>query len=226
MREIVVDTETTGLEPQAGHRVVEIGCVELVDRVPTGRTWQTYLNPDRDVPAAAFEVHGLKAEFLATKPRFTEVVHDFLAFLGDATLVMHNAEFDRAFLNAELERVGAPQLSTARLVDTLELARRKYPGAAASLDALCRRFSIDAQDRSKYGGHGALLDAQLLAQVYLRLAPARQQGLALVNRAAADGAAGNPAAPRPPRPHGATGVEAAAHAAFVHTALKSPIWRS
>ena len=221
MREIVVDTETTGLEPQAGNRVVEIGCVELVDRAPTGRTWQTYLNPDREVPAGAFEVHGLSTEFLATKPRFAEVVDDFLAFLGDATLIMHNAEFDRGFLNAELERLSAPTLSSARVVDTLELARRKYPGASASLDALCRRFSIDATARTY---HGALLDARLLTQVYLRLAPARQPGLALVNRnSPTPTATARPT--RAPRAHAATAHEAAAHAAFVHT-LKRAIWRS
>lgn len=233
MREVVVDTETTGLEPQAGHRVVEIGCVELVDHTPTGREYQTYLNPDRDVPAAAFEVHGLSSEFLSTKPRFAEVADDFLAFLGDATLVMHNAEFDRSFLNAELERLAAPTLSPARVVDTLELARRKYPGAAASLDALCRRFSIDTQDRLSRAGHGALLDAQLLVEVYLRLVgvtPGRQPGLALVAEpvmqpGAAPAAERSTTAPRPPRPHAATADEATAHAAFVET-LKTPIWRS
>src|SRR5690606_37349522 len=165
MREIILDTETTGLDPAAGDRIVEIACLELVNHLPTGRTFQRYLNPERAVSAGALEVHGLSDAFLAKQPRFADIVDQLLAFIGDATLVIHNAEFDVGFLNAELARCGRPPLQ-GKVIDTLQMARQKFPGAQASLDALCRRFSIDNSARSK---HGALLDSELLAEVYLEL---------------------------------------------------------
>ena len=176
MREIVFDTETTGFEPGEGHRVVEIGLVELEDHFPTGRTLQFYLNPERDVPIESQRVHGLSAEFLADKPLFAHVADEFLEFVGDAVLVIHNASFDMKFINAELTRAGRTPLSMARTIDTIEIAKRKIPGARYSLDELCRRFSIDLTARSK---HGALLDAELTAQVYLELVGGRQRGLML-----------------------------------------------
>ncbi len=222
MREIVLDTETTGLEPAEGHRIVEIGCVELVNHVPSGNTWQTYLDPERDMPTAAFEVHGLTTEFLATQPRFAEIVDKFLEFVGDDKLVIHNAGFDLAFINAELGRIGSPAILPARAVDTVRLARRKFPGAPASLDALCRRFDIDASSRTR---HGALLDAGLLAQVYLELVGGRQPGLGLARAAADQSTTGDQGTvARPPRPHAPPHDEAAAHAAFVDS-LTDPIWR-
>ena len=224
MREIVLDTETTGLDPASGHRVVEIACLELVNHLPSGRHFQRYLNPDRDMPEDAYEVHGLSAVFLADKPRFHEIVDELLSFIGGAPLVIHNAEFDIRFLNAELTRAGMPALETALAVDTLQMARRKYPGAPASLDALCRRFNIDNSARSL---HGALLDAELLAEVYLELIGGRQAGFDLVQAeviaAAAIAAAAGPA--RPPRPHMATPEELIAHTALLDS-LKQPLWRS
>ena len=222
MREVVVDTETTGLDPAEGHRIVEIGCLELVNHVPTGREYQTYLNPDRDMPSGAFEVHGLSAAFLADKSRFAEVADAFLDFIGDDKLVIHNAGFDLGFINAELGRIERPPLPRSRAIDTVEIARRKFPGAPGNLDALCRRFAIDATARSR---HGALLDAGLLASVYLALIGGRQPGLGLAARAAAAATAEVAAtAARPPRPHAPTDAETAAHAAFVD-GLKDPIWR-
>ena len=227
MREVVVDTETTGLDPGAGDRIVEVGCIELVNHIPTGRDYQAYINPERAMPTAAFEVHGLSDEFLAGKPRFAEIADDFLGFLGDDKLVIHNAGFDLGFINAELERLGRPPLGAARAIDTVTLARRKFPGAPASLDALCRRFAIDASARER---HGALLDAGLLADVYLALIGGRQPGLSLAagpgnGPAAVDSAAPATAAPaRAPRPHAPSDEEVAAHAAFVDT-LKEPLWR-
>lgn len=229
MREVVLDTETTGLDPGSGHRIVEIGCVELVNHLPTGREYQTYLNPDRDVPEEAFEVHGLATAFLATKPRFAEVVDDFLAFLGSSRLIIHNAEFDLAFLNAELERLSYPRLSPQRSLDTLELARRQAPGAPANLDALARRFALDTQARRV---HGALVDARILAEVYLRLTGGRQPALLLKAGEARETlasprpgiGASAPTAVRAARPHAASGDEQAAHAAFIDR-VTDPIWR-
>ena len=231
MREVVLDTETTGLDPGSGHRIVEIGCVELVNHVPTGREYQTYLNPDRDVPEEAFEVHGLATAFLATKPRFAEVVDDFLAFLGSSRLIIHNAEFDLAFLNAELERLSYPRLSPHRSLDTLELARRQAPGAPANLDALARRFALDTQARRV---HGALVDARILAEVYLRLTGGRQPALGLAGEAREAPKASAPIsvrAARPAsrsytegRPHAASDDEQTAHAACIER-LGDPIWR-
>lgn len=222
MREIVIDTETTGLDPLAGHRIVEIAAVELVHHVPTGRKYHCYVNPERDMPVDAFAVHGLSSEFLAAHPTFAAVVDEFIAFVAGDPLVAHNVEFDLAFLNAEMERIGRPRLAPA-LVDTLALARRRFPGAPASLDALCRRFSIDLSDREK---HGAEIDCLLLAEVYVELLGGRQPGLdftidAAVALAAAAGPGIGPA--RPARPHAASAEELVAHAAMVAT-LTAPLW--
>jgi len=174
LREIVLDTETTGFDPEAGDRIVEIGCVEIFNQIPTGKTWHTYLNPERDMPRSAFEVHGLSVEFLEDKPLFGAVIDDFMEFIGEADLVIHNAAFDIGFLNAEMDAVSAGRISMTRVVDTLSLARRKNPAGPNSLDALCRRFGIDNSSRTL---HGALLDAELLAEVYLELKGGRQAGL-------------------------------------------------
>lgn len=224
MREIVLDTETTGLDPEAGHRVVEIGCVELVNHVPTGQHRQFYINPERDMPEEAFKVHGLSAEFLADKPCFAEVAKDFLAFVREDILVIHNAEFDLKFLNAELVRLGFPPIPAERAVDTVGLARRRFPGAQASLDALCRRFEIDLSARSL---HGALLDCQLLASVYLELRGGRQPGLTLdtVGAAATAAVAAVKRQFREPRPHQPSEAELEAHARML-AMLKEPIWQT
>ncbi|MBF0252029.1 MAG: DNA polymerase III subunit epsilon, partial [Alphaproteobacteria bacterium] len=176
MREIALDTETTGLNPKSGHRVVEIGCVEMVNHIATGEVFHVYINPERDMPEEAFRVHGLSEAFLRDHPVFAKVVDDFLEFVGDAPLVIHNAAFDMGFLNAELEKAGRPKLEMARAVDTVQIARKKFPGAQANLDALCKRFGIDNSNREL---HGALLDARLLADVYLELMGGRQTGLGL-----------------------------------------------
>jgi DNA polymerase III subunit epsilon len=226
MREIVLDTETTGLDPLTGDRVVEIGCIELFNRIPTGQTFHRYVNPERDMPASAFEVHGLSTDFLKDKPPFAEVAEDFLGFVGDAALVIHNAAFDAAFLNSELERVGKPLIARDRLVDTLLLARRRHPGAANRLDDLCARYGIDNTRRSK---HGALLDAELLAEVYIELTGARQAALGL-ELVTADKAAEREritvvqARPVPLMPR-VTAEDRAAHRAFVATLGESAIWR-
>jgi DNA polymerase-3 subunit epsilon len=177
MREIVLDTETTGLDPFQGHRVVEIGCVELVNRIPSGLTFHRYLNPERDMPAEAHAVHGLSVEFLADKPFFADVAQELIEFLGDAPLVIHNAGFDLAFLNAEFDRAGRAAIARERAVDTLTLARRRHPASSNRLDDLCARYRIDASRRTK---HGALLDAELLAEVYAELVGGRQALLGLV----------------------------------------------
>lgn len=228
MRQVIVDTETTGLSPASGHRVVEIGCIELKNYLPTGREYHTYLDPERDMPAQAQEVHGLSAEFLAGKPKFADIAQEFLDFLGDSPLVMHNASFDLSFINAELARAARPPLEAARSVDTVAMARQKYPGQHASLDALCRRFGIDLSVREK---HGALLDAKLLARVYLELIGGREPGLELAagDNAAADGSAPDDEQHRPRGRRGQNAAigpsaeELAAHAAFV-ARLKDPIW--
>ncbi|MEN3952249.1 DNA polymerase III subunit epsilon [Iodidimonas sp. SYSU 1G8] len=218
-REIVLDTETTGFDPLQGDRVVEIGCVELVNHMPTGRTFHVYLNPDRDMPTAAFNVHGLSEEFLSDKPRFREVVDDFLAFTEDATLIAHNASFDVNFLNAELSRVKRAMIPGDRVIDTLALARRKFPGANNSLDALCRRFQIDNSSRTL---HGALLDSELLAEVYLELIGGRQPGLVL-SVESSRALVVVKRQQRPARPHAATEEELAAHAAFI-ARLPNALW--
>jgi DNA polymerase-3 subunit epsilon len=222
MREIVLDTETTGLDPLSGHRVVEIGCIELVNHMPTGREFHFYVNPERDIPAEAEAVHGLSRTFLADKPLFSSLADDLLGFIGDAPIIAHNAGFDMGFINAELRRAGKAPLAFDRTIDTVMLARRKFPGAQASLDALCRRFQIDLSDRGK---HGALLDAKLLAKVYLELVGGREPGLLL---ASATEVATGPVevetrTARPPRSHQASAEELAAHAAFI-AKLKNPIW--
>lgn len=178
MREIILDTETTGLDPASGDKIVEIGCVELLNSVPTGKFFHVYLDPERDVPDEAFRVHGLSREFLRGKPKFVEVVDDFVTFIADAQLVIHNAEFDIKFLNAELHSCGRKLLSRERVIDTLALARKKHPGASNSLDALCSRYKIDNSRRTK---HGALLDAEILADVYIELTGGRQTVFVLQN---------------------------------------------
>ncbi|MEL0012665.1 MAG: DNA polymerase III subunit epsilon [Alphaproteobacteria bacterium] len=222
MREIVLDTETTGLDPNSGHRIVEIGCVETRHHITTGESFHVYINPERDMPEEAFNVHGLSEQFLSDKPVFAEVVEDLLSFIGDAPLVIHNADFDMKFLNAELKRVGRPLLDRDRAVDTVTMARRKFPGAQANLDALCRRFEIDLSRRDK---HGALLDAELLADVYLQLRGGAQPGLELAGDTSRAGGASvaieRPA--RPPRAHVPSAEELAAHAALVES-LKDPVW--
>jgi DNA polymerase-3 subunit epsilon len=177
MRRIALDTETTGLSPKDGHRVVEIGCVELDGNIPTGNEWHSYVNPDRAMPEAAFAVHGLSEEFLKKKPRFKDIAEDFLRFIKGGELVIHNAKFDIGFLNSELKMASMPLIEIQKTIDTVHLAREKIPGAAASLDALCKRFEIDLSLREK---HGALLDAKLLAEVYLQLTGGRQSSLSLV----------------------------------------------
>lgn len=177
MREIILDTETTGLNPGDGHRIIEIGCLELENHLPTGRTYHQYINPERDIPVEAFNIHGISEEFLADKPVFKDIVEEFLDFISDSTLVIHNAGFDMKFLNYELVKAKHPKLKYSRTVDTLMMAREKFPGSPANLDALCRRFKIDNSNRTK---HGALLDSELLAEVYLELKGGRQQHLTLV----------------------------------------------
>ncbi len=222
MREIVLDTETTGLDPAAGHRIVEVACLELLYHVPTGRTFHHYLNPEREMSEEALAVHGLSDEFLADKPRFPEVAQGLLDFIEESKLVIHNASFDIGFLNAELKRSGRPGLDAGRAIDTVRLARNRFPGAQVSLDALCRRFEID---NSKRTFHGALLDCELLAEVYLELLGGRQPGLDLAQKRAR--AASAPASERPrrePRPHAPSAEESATHEQMLEK-IAGPIWR-
>ncbi len=228
MREIVLDTETTGFEPEEGDRIVEIGAVELIGHVPTGRTYHQYINPQRAMPQGAFEVHGLGDDFLRDKPLFKDIAQAFVDFVGDAKLVIHNAAFDMKFLNAELGWVNRPLLPMDQALDTLAIARKRFPGSPASLDALCRRFGIDNSSRTL---HGALLDSEILAEVYLELIGGRQPDLVLANdgpkKSAGDGDGGEwRARPRdvalPPR---VTPQEQAAHAAFIDTLGDDPLWK-
>jgi len=223
MREIVLDTETTGLDPLAGHRVVEVGCIELINTVATGKTFHAYFNPEMLMPAGAQDVHGLSDEFLADKPRFAERVEELLEFIGDAQLVIHNAQFDIGFLNAELDRAGKSKLVNA-YIDTVSMARKKFPGQRVSLDALCERFGVDNSSRTK---HGALLDSELLAEVYLELTGGRQRDLGLAPEMAARVVAGIALAAggtiRPARPHAPSAGELAAHVAFL-AKLNDPLW--
>jgi DNA polymerase III subunit epsilon len=226
VREIVFDTETTGLDPYRGDRLVEIGCIELLNRIPSGQTFHRYVNPQRDMPAEAFAVHGLSGEFLKDKPFFAEVADDLAAFIGDAPLVAHNASFDLSFINAELERAGKPLVARDRVVDTLMLARRKHPGSANRLDDLCARYGIDSSRRVK---HGALLDAELLAEVYLELVGGRQAQLILVDAGSDRAAAGSARAivirPRPiALPPRLTPADLAAHLEFRASLGEKPIW--
>jgi DNA polymerase-3 subunit epsilon len=225
MREIVLDTETTGLDPLRGDRLVEVGCIELINHMPTGQSFHRYMNPEREMSAEAFAVHGLSTEFLASKPFFHEVVDEFLAFIGDAPLVIHNASFDVGFINAELDRIKRAPIPRERLVDTLLLARRKHPGVSNRLDDLCSRYAIDNSHRTK---HGALLDAELLAEVYVDLIGARQSQLILASESQEIriGVAGE--TPRRQRlvPLMAriTNAEREAHRAFIATLGDKPIW--
>ena len=226
MREIVLDTETTGLEPQEGHRIVEIGGVELLNHMPTGRTFHKYLNPKRSMPQEAFDVHGLGDDFLRDKPLFEQVAQEFREFVGDARLVIHNAAFDMKFLNAELDWAGFPKLPMDQALDTLVIARKKFPGSPASLDALCRRFGIDNSAREK---HGALLDSEILAEVYLELIGGRQPDFSL-NTVTSQSATTQDetwtASARPePLPSRLTEEEKANHAAFVDGLSSEPVWR-
>ena len=224
MREIALDTETTGLDPKAGHRIVEIGCVEMINRVATGNVFHQYINPERDMPEEAKAIHGLSEEFLITHPVFAKTVDKFLEFIGTAQLVIHNAEFDMRFINAELALVGKEPIAMDRTTDTVRMARKKFPGAPANLDALCRRFNIDNSNREL---HGALLDARLLADVYLELTGGRQTNLGLeTNGLVVAGANPNePRAQRQARTFAPSAEEEAAWTAFVDT-LENPIWRN
>ncbi|MEF3367322.1 DNA polymerase III subunit epsilon [Methylocystis sp. 9N] len=223
MREIVLDTETTGLDPASGHRVVEIGAVEISNLIPTGRYFHRYIDPQRDMPEEAFRVHGLSREFLAQHKVFAEIAVEFLDFIEDAPLVIHNAEFDTRFLNAELAILSLPPLNSARVIDTLAMARRRHPGGPNSLDALCQRYAIDLSRRDK---HGALLDANLLAEVYAELCGGRQAALSLQTvqavRVAASGGDLIRARPEPLAPR-LSAAEEEAHSAFIAT-MKAPIW--
>jgi DNA polymerase-3 subunit epsilon len=225
MREIVFDTETTGLDPYQGHRLIEIGCVELINRFSRGQTFHRHLNPERDVPAEAFAIHGLSYDFLKSQPMFADIAADLLAFVGDAPLIAHNASFDLGFLNAELERIKQAAIPRDRLVDTLQLARRKFPGSSNRLDDLCARFGIDNSRRTK---HGALLDAELLAEVYLELIGARQAQLGLVAVTAVPIMVSNfniSSKTRPvPLPLPISDIERAAHRALVAELGAKAIW--
>ncbi|HEX4411754.1 MAG TPA: DNA polymerase III subunit epsilon [Xanthobacteraceae bacterium] len=225
MREIVFDTETTGLDPYSGDRMVEIGCIELLNRFPTGNTFHCYFNPERDMPEAAFNVHGLSIDFLKDKPLFADKVEELVAFIADAPLVAHNAMFDLGFLNAELDRVGQAVVARERMVDTLLIARRKHPGASNRLDDLCTRYAIDNSKRVK---HGALLDAELLAEIYVELIEARQAQLVLAQAAAPHRAAGEPILLRTrptPLTERLSVATRAAHRAFIASLGESAIWR-
>ena len=234
MREIVLDTETTGLDPSNGDRIVEIGCLELVNRLPTGKTYHVYINPERDMPREAEAVHGLSAAFLADKPVFAEIAEEFIAFVKGAALIIHNAAFDMKFLNAELALMGRDDLRGAEIIDTLTMARKKFPGAPASLDALCRRFGVDNSGRDL---HGALIDSELLAGVYLELSGGRQPGLVFQadgGPVAAEGAQKPDARPQPRRAARQrretalaprlSAAERAAHHAFLQALPQRAIW--
>lgn len=225
MREIILDTETTGLDPAKGDRLVEIGCIETLNQIPTGIEFHRYINPQRDMPEGAFKVHGLSAEFLSDKPLFATVAEEFLAFIGEARLVIHNAEFDMRFINAELARAGRAAIGNERVIDTLAIARRKFPGSPASLDALADRFQVD---RSGRGKHGALIDSLILAEVYLELSGGRQAALALTSAPAPRPRKAGEAAPLSAKPLALpprlSEAEREAHAAFVATLGKDAVW--
>jgi DNA polymerase-3 subunit epsilon len=223
LRELILDTETTGLDPKDNHRIIELACVELINYIPTGAFWHWYFNPERDVPKAATDVHGLTAAFLTDKPLFGALAGEILAVLGDARLIIHNAAFDIGFLNHEFGRLGHPPINSGRVTDTLALARRKHPGSPNNLDALCRRYSIDNSTRTK---HGALLDSELLAEVYLRLIGAEQAGLDLAAQTVSAKFEGETVIEiRPaPLPPGLTREEEDAHAAFAASLGGNVIW--
>lgn len=227
MREIVFDTETTGFDPETGDRVVEIGALELVNHLPTGRTFHEYINPERPMPAEAFAVHGLGDDFLRDKPKFAQIAAKWAAFIGaDSMLIAHNAQFDLKFMNFELKRAGHPMIAPHRIIDSLALARQKFPGARATLDALCSRFGIDNSSRTL---HGALLDSELLAEVYLELIGGRQPDLVLVSNRKDGGGPQADAGPRAPRPRALptrlTAEEIAAHDDFIAVMGEKAIWR-
>lgn len=226
LREVVLDTETTGLDPRSGHRIIEIGCLELVNFIPSGEVFHTYVNPERGVPRGAFEIHGLSGGFLKQHPVFSDIVELFMGFVGDSPLVIHNASFDLGFLDTELNRLGMPPLQNNKIIDTLALARLKFPGSPASLDALCKRFQINRANRIK---HGALIDAKLLAAVYLELIGGKQRDLVLGGEGQpAEASSHHPRTPRKTphsrRPHKNISSEVAAHNALVNK-LKLPIWK-
>ena len=225
MREIVLDTETTGFDPKGGDRIVEIGCLELFNHIPSGREWHCFIDPERDMPQSAFEVHGLSREFLSGKPLFSDIAQDFLDFIEQDRLIIHNASFDVGFLNTELELAGSASIEMDRVTDTLALARRKHPGASNSLDALCKRYGVDISERTK---HGALIDCILLASVYIELIGGHQAGLDLARgaRAASGGnAASASASARPvPLPPRLSASESQAHQEFVATLGPKALW--
>lgn len=222
MREIALDTETTGFDPATGDRVVEIGCVEMHNRVRTGKFYHVYLNPERDMPQAAFQVHGLSSQFLSDKPLFSAIAQEFIDFIADSPLVIHNAQFDMKFLNAELSRIGREMIAFERAIDTVGIARRKFPGAPAKLDALCKRFNIDLSARVK---HGALLDAELLADVYLELMGGRQEAMQLATQQAVAERfeEGQPATTIASRRFPVSEEELAMHEAFLKK-IKDALW--
>jgi len=225
MREISLDTETTGLDPFTGHRVIEIGCVEMYDRIRTGKTFQAYINPQRDVPEEAFRVHGISNAFLADKPVFANIAKEWLEFIGDSRLVIHNAQFDMKFLNFELELLDLPTIPLDRATDTIAIARRKYPGAPAKLDALCKRFNIDLSARTY---HGALLDAELLADVYLELMGGRQGAMQLTSESSQSSNETLHAAPKqiiPARSFPPSAEELDIHEEFIKS-IKNPLWKT
>ncbi len=223
MREIVLDTETTGLNPNSGDRVIEIGCVELINHMPSGETYQQYINPERDMPAESFRIHGLSEAFLSDYPLFAEIVDSFLDFIGDDKLVIHNAGFDIKFLNAELDRLGFSPLPMSQAIDTVQIARSRYPGASASLDDLCRRFGVDNTARTL---HGALLDSSLLADVYIDLIGAREPGFDLAareNKFTNDTKSRRERVTRPARPHEPSAVEREQHETLI-ARIPDSIW--
>lgn len=223
VREIALDTETTGLKPEEGHRIVEIGCVEMMNGIPTGQEFHTYINPERDVPAEASAISGITTEFLKPHPLFINVVDDFLAFIGTSTLIIHNARFDMGFINHELGRLKRPLLPATRATDTVMMARRRFPGSPANLNALCKRFQIDLSTRDK---HGAIVDARLLARVYLELKGGRQTQLVLEsNSAMASGIAAAPKKVIPPRLFPVSAAELSLHEEALGT-LKNPLWQN
>ncbi len=225
MREVVLDTETTGFDPETGDRIVEIGAVELMGHMATGRTYHQYINPERAMPEEAFQVHGLGDDFLRDKPKFADIGQAFLDFVGDAKLVIHNAKFDIKFLNAELKWMGLPEIPWTQAIDTLDIARKKFPGSPASLDALCRRFNIDNSSRTL---HGALLDSEILAEVYLELIGGRQPdfGLTALSTSASDRPGGHwtPGARPKPLPVRLSEAERAAHKDFVAALGADALW--
>lgn len=226
MREIVLDTESTGLDPDKGHRVIEIGCVELFNRIPTGKTFHTYLNPEREVPEEAFKIHKISTEFLKDKPLFSQIYQELIHFLQEDPLIIHNASFDLKFLNSEFERVNAPKILLSRATDTVYLARKKFPGSPANLDALCSRFRIDTQKR-ELEGHGALLDARLLAEVYVELLGGNQIELSISQKEDKIDGQGKEDFPKPmrdPRPHVFSSQEKEAHTLLCKE-LKDPLWK-